>query len=119
MEKWKDIKGYEGYYQVSNLGNVKSLDRVVWNGKVFHKRIGKILKPKGDRYYELCLTKQGKLKKVYIHRLVAQAFIPNPNNKAEVNHMDGNKVNNHISNLEWCTSKENKKHAWENGYYTK
>lgn len=118
MEKWKDIKGYEGYYQVSNYGNVKSMDRVISNGHSLHLHKGRIMKLKGDRYKEIFLCKEGKGKKFFVHRLVAAAFIDNKDIKPEVNHIDGNKTNNHFSNLEWCTSKENKKHAWDNGYYT-
>lgn len=119
MEKWKDIIGYEGMYQVSNLGNIKSLDRLAWNGHAMHILKGKLMKSKNYRYQEILLCKDGKIKKHYIHRLVAAAFIVNENNKPEVNHLDGNKHNNSVNNLEWCTSEENKKHAWANGYYTK
>ena len=115
MEKYKDIKGYEGMYQVSNLGNVKSLDRIIWNGHVMHLHKGRVMKPKGVKYKEVLLCKEGKNKKWFIHRLVALHFIPNPENKSQVNHKDGIKDNNHISNLEWATSKENNKHAWETG----
>lgn len=95
MEIFKDIKGYEGLYQVSNMGNVKSLN----------KRKGRILKPQkdSDGYLQVNLYKQGKLKHHKIHRLVAQAFIDNPNNYEEVNHRDEDKTNNNVTNLEWCT----------------
>lgn len=109
-EIWKDIKGYEGIYQVSNLGNVKSLN--------FHReKKEKLLKPKltKDGYFETTLFKEGKCKFIRTHRLVAMAFIENPLNKKEINHKDGNKLNNNISNLEWVTSSENQKHAYKLG----
>jgi len=97
QEIWKDIEGYEGLYQVSNLGNVKSIKNNII------KKPSKL--PKG--YLQICLNKNGKLKYISIHRLVAQAFIPNPNNLPCVNHKDCNPQNNNINNLEWCTYKEN------------
>lgn len=104
-EIWKDIAGYEGLYQVSNFGRVKSLN--------YNKTgISKCLVPKKNNSYNMvCLCKGGVHKYVSIHRLVANAFIPNPENKLEVNHIDGNKSNNLISNLEWVTSSENTRHA--------
>jgi len=124
VEEWKDIdflKGFEGMYQVSNLGRVKSLGRIVvypgskygmYNG-VF--RPEKILKPKLNRYAGLTLS--NKTTKIYpsVHRLVALAFISNPLNKPCVNHIDGNGLNNCVENLEWVTFEENTKHAYENG----
>lgn len=106
-EIWKDIKGYEGLYQVSNLGRVKSTRR--------NKE--KIMKPnKGKKgYLRLNFTINYKSKSFQVHRLVAKAFIPNPGNLPEVNHIDGNKANNNIKNLEWVTSKENCNHAWNIG----
>lgn len=107
-ELWKDIKGYEGCYQVSNLGRIKSLDRMTNNqyGEYFMK--GRILKNsiiKDKGYCRVSLNNgNGKISK-RVHRLVAEAFIPNPENKLEVNHKDGNKLNNCVSNLEWCTNK--------------
>lgn len=110
QEIWKDIEGYEGLYQVSNLGNVKSLN--YRNMKKPH-----LLKPKvtHDGYYRLNLCKDGILKSRTIHILVARAFIPNPDNKPQVNHIDGNKQNNCVSNLEWVTGKENIRHAIDTG----
>lgn len=119
-EIWKDVKGYEGLYQVSNLGRVKSLDAYVNVGiKNVKKalRKGKYLKATVNRcgYFIVELSKNGTRKTTTIHRLVASAFIDNPHNKPCVNHIDGNKQNNYISNLEWCTHSENIKHAFDNG----
>lgn len=101
IEIFKEIEGYENY-QVSNYGSVKSLG----NGKT---RKEKVLKPfnttKG--YLQVELSKQGKRKNYYVHRLVAQAFLQNPNNYEEVNHKDEDKTNNHVTNLEWCDRKYN------------
>ncbi len=110
MEIWKDIEGYEGKYQISNFGNVKSLE--TWTGDKYIKR-EKILKNVvyGNGYYYVCLSKKGEVKKHKVNRLVAQAFIPNPENKPFTNHIDGDKLNNNVNNLEWCTQSENMKHA--------
>lgn len=109
-EIWKDIVGYEGLYQVSNLGRVKSLDRIDASG---HRRKGKILKPRinHDGYVQINLHKNSIRKTVSVHRIVAIAFIPNTENKREVNHVDENKANNHVSNLQWCSPKENVNHG--------
>lgn len=111
IEKWKDINGYEGIYQISNYGNVKSLSRKMWNGYKYWDSKEKILKPrmaKDKSHYEtVCLRKDGKSKTFSIHRLVAIHFIPMVNGKNYVNHKDENKRNNHFSNLEWTTAKEN------------
>lgn len=108
-EIWKDIKNYEGLYQVSNLGNVRSLDRKVWN----YTKKGRILKQTSNNhsYFYVSLNKDGNIQKhCYIHRLVAEAFIPNPDNLPQVNHIDFDKSNNKVNNLEWCTDIENKQH---------
>lgn len=117
-EVWKDIKGYQGLYQISNLGNVKSLDRKV-NAKNNKKRLikGTFLKLRfNNRNYNIVSLYKNNIQEVrFIHRLVAETFIPNPENKPEVNHIDGDKQNNKIDNLEWCTRTENNKHAWKTG----
>jgi hypothetical protein len=119
-EIWQDIKGYEDLYQISNLGRVKSMSRWVTNGdnqyKYIHETIRKIqINKLRYGYCEISLYKCSHAKRFKIHRLVAEAFIDNPNNKLEVNHKDGIKLNNCVDNLEWVTSKENKEHAWSNG----
>lgn len=103
-EVWKDIKGYEGYYQVSNLGEVRSIGHK-WQRKGIHKI--KLHQNHDAGYLLADLHKNGKYKSYMVHRLVAQAFIPNPDNKPEVNHKDGNKKNNNVENLEWNTKSEN------------
>ena len=112
IEIWKDVKGYEGSYQVSNLGRVKSLDRIIVysNGRIHNqkgKNINGFINTSG--YMSVDLYKNGKSKKHYIHRLVATMFIDNPRDKNEINHIDENKLNNCAKNLEWCTSSENKR----------
>lgn len=112
QEIWKDIKNYEGLYQVSNLGNVRSLNRIVnCNIKNNNKAIkkGKILKPNKKRngYLQVCLLNKQKRKYCNIHRLVAETFIPNLNHLSQVNHIDENKDNNCVDNLEWCSPKYN------------
>ena len=105
-EVWKDVAGYEGYYQVSNKGNVHSVARVSSQGK---KCGGLTLKPRnvGYGYLQVSLYKNGKMKQKFIHRLVAEAFIPNPESLPQINHIDEVKTNNELSNLEWCTREYN------------
>ena len=111
MEIWRDIQGYEGLYQVSNYGRVKSLERNFTNGinGCTIKHIDEhILIPQNEKgYLRVNLYKNGKQKFCSIHRLVAEAFIPNPNNYPQVNHKDEDKANNKITNLEWCTAQYN------------
>lgn len=109
-EIWKDIQGYEGLYKVSSLGRVKSSDRVVTcKGGIKRLYKGKILSIIMNKsgYFTVFLYKDNSAKQRYTHQLVAQAFIPNPNNLLEVNHIDEDKSNNRVSNLEWCTREYN------------
>ena len=112
-EEWRQIQGYEGLYEVSNLGQVKALDKLDSLGRKVKQ---KIMSPNvSTGYARVGLHKEGQKKMLLVHRLVAIAFIPNQENKTEVNHIDGNKLNNHCSNLEWCTQAENLKHARDTG----
>ena len=114
MEIWKDIPGFEGYYMVSNYGRVKSVSRIIHNegnrgnNKYSHYK-GKMLaygkRTKG--YVGVCLTVNCKQKSFPVHRLVAMAFLPNPNNLQQVNHKDEDKTNNRVDNLEWCDCQYN------------
>lgn len=104
MEIWKDIKGYEGLYKISSLGRVKSLARMMKNRKC--EEIIKVPALTNKGYYRLPLCKYGETKYFYIHRLVAEAFIPNPENKPTVDHINRNKIDNCLDNLRWATYKE-------------
>jgi hypothetical protein len=104
MVKFLDVSGYEGIYKINDVGNIYSV------------RTKKILKPrKSSGYLIVCLSVNNKKNQQLVHRLVAQTFIDNPDNKKTVNHIDGNKMNNSVSNLEWSTQSENSKHAFKNG----
>lgn len=111
VEEWRDIQGYEGLYQVSDWGNVKSVERYVRNGNGFRKVRERILKTflAGDEkeYHYVKLYKNNDRKPFTIHELVAMAFIPNPYNKPEIDHIDTNKKNNNVENLRWVTHSEN------------
>lgn len=111
MEQWRDAPGYEGLYQVSDQGRVKTCATGHIKAQVL-----------GGKYLQACLSKNGKAKNKNIHRLVALAFVPNPDGLPEVNHKDGNKANNDAHNLEWVTSSGNKLHAYATGlsvHYTR
>lgn len=115
MEVWKDVSGFEGEYQVSNFGRIKSVGRTIItsNGKQYYlpERILKLRKSDCG-YIRVGLWKAQRAFYKSVHRLVAEAFIPNPENKPQVNHKDGNKNNNKVSNLEWSTCSENLKHKF-------
>ena len=111
-EVWKDVEGYEGQYLVSNTGKVKSIDRTDEKGYT-HLGVDKKAQDNGKGYLSVALYKHNIERKKYIHRLVATAFIPNPENLPEVNHKDGNKSNNIVDNLEWVTTSDNILHSYE------
>ena len=110
-EEWRDIEGYVGIYQISNFGRVKS----------FYGKQPRIMIPKLNNrdYLVLRLNKHSARECLPVHRLVAKAFIPNPDNKPQINHIDGNKLNDYVGNLEWVTAKENTKHAYNIGLVKK
>lgn len=113
MEEWKYIPGYENIYQVSNLGNVRSVDRIVYKNQVSCFRSGRIKKQSRDKdgYLVVNLSKDGKQKKAKVHRLVAEMFVDGKACGSEVNHKDFNRENNSASNLEWVTHLENVTHS--------
>ena len=117
IEVWKPIKGYENLYEVSNLGNIKSLSReiITSNNKKYFTKC-KILKKdiSNKGYYRVIFKINKKSKHYSVSRLVAEAFIPNPNNLPCVNHKDENPLNNCVSNLEWCTHKYNMNYGTRN-----
>lgn len=118
-EVWRDIAGYEGLYQASNLGRIRSLDRTIRrNGIDVHWK-GRILQPKVPYpYLGVMLSKNGKARSFRVHRLVAMAFVPNPDNLPVVDHIDSDKTNNAASNLRWCTNQQNLAFAKEAGLIT-
>ncbi len=115
----KDIVGYEGLYYVTDTGQVFSYTREVYNPatRKTYIRCGCELSQETTKtgYKRVIVSKDGKTRKLSVHRLVAELFIPNPENKPQVNHKDGNKANNHVSNLEWTTASENTQHAFDTG----
>lgn len=116
-EKWKDIPSYEGHYQVSNLGRIKSLEKVIINvNGIKHKRKSRILKPYKDSKGYLCvdLRLDNKRFNARVHRMVGICFIKNPNKYPQINHINGIKTDNNVQNLEWCTNKQNCIHAHQN-----
>lgn len=109
-EIWKPVKGYAGLYEVSNLGRLRSLPRKGTKGGIISPTYSNT-----KHYAHVPLTKNAKVRTVSLHRIVAEAFIPNPENKPQVNHKDGNKRNNAVDNLEWATPEENMQHAFRTG----
>ena len=118
QEEWRDIKGYEGFYMVSSEGRIKSLSRVASNGRRIEERI---LKPRNNGYgylvVDLCKDRQPRT--ITVHRLVATAFLDNPKNLPQINHIDENKANNNVSNLEWCNRKYNCNYGTRNERFAK
>lgn len=117
-EIWKDIPGYEGRYEVSSLGRVRSLRQANSHGggtKIRNIPLLRKIQVNTSGYLDLALQKNKKQYTVSIHRLIAMAFIPNPQRLPEVNHIDGNKFNNSIENLEWVSSRNNQLHAYRTG----
>jgi hypothetical protein len=110
MEIFKDVKGYEGLYKACSNGDVISL----------HRKVPFILSAAEDKgYLKIVLCKDKNRRTIRVHRVIAETFIHNPENKPEVNHINGNKLDNSINNLEWCTRLENARHALNNGLYGK
>jgi len=118
MEIWKDVVGYEGIYEVSSVGSIRTKIGKVTSNARYKNRIWKqrVLKLKTDKqgYKRVSLYKEGKSKDFLVHRIVAKAFIENPSNFNIINHKDGVSSNNHVSNLEWCDSYMNNNHAFDN-----
>ena len=112
-EKFKPIEGYEGLYEIENFGTVVSLRKTYGKCVIIGRYVLKEIEHR-DGYRKVNLYRFGKMKTVQIHRLVAKAFIPNPYNLREVNHKNGDKTDNRVENLEWCTSQYNTKHAYDN-----
>lgn len=110
IEIWKPIKGYEGTYEVSNLGHVRSLVRIDRLGRFVPEKIRSI-KKNNRGYVQISLYKDGRAKYYLLHRLVAEAFIPNPDNLPQINHKDENKDNNCVENLEWCDNIYNRRYG--------
>ena len=116
IEEWRPIAEFDGEYEVSNLGRVRSM-------KKYRGQTGRIMpqtqQPSGRngerRYFAVMLSHNNKSFCRKVHRMVAEAFIPNPDNLPEINHKDGNRANNQVSNLEWCTRKANVQHSWREG----
>ena len=107
VEEWKPVANYEGLYEISSFGRVKALERLVMNNGGLQRKHEKILKQNKQSHCMVVLCKDGKTKPFLVHRLVADAFIPNPDNKPVVDHIDTDPYNNYVDNLRWCTVQEN------------
>ena len=120
MEEWRQVKGYEGYYEVSNLGRVKRTGNKVKRGNHILTVPIRIMKPldNGKGYLRVKLTMKNKSRRVMLHRIIADAFIPNPESKPNINHINHDRKDNRIENLEWCTQSENVIHAVKAGRWT-
>lgn len=117
IEEWKDVVGLEEYAQISNFGRVKTKDRYINNNGTLVLKSSKFLTGtnNGLGYLQCRIVVNGKTYRKYIHRMVAEAFLDNQNNLPDVNHIDGDKSNNNLSNLEWSSRSDNIKHAIKNG----
>ena len=113
LEEWKDIQGYEGYYQVSNKGNIRAMRRrIAVKNRGYRYYLGRVLVPGVHRgYYQVSLSKNDIRASKSIHQLVARGFLPNPLGHKQINHKNGIKTDNRVENIEWCTDKHNKHHA--------
>ena len=122
VEEWKDIEGHEGYFQVSNTGKIKRLEYQTEFIRLRKTQTLRLDERIVDQFISLGYKRvrigvHGKRDSLRVQRIVAMALIPNPENKSQVNHIDGNKLNNHVDNLEWCTQEENCGHASRTGLY--
>ena len=117
MEEWRAIKGYENQYEVSNKGRVRSVNRIVGRSTSDMHKKGQIIKPlkNSTGYLRVSLKSNGKIERMFVHRLVAETFIPRPDGKNVINHKDFNPLNNDVENLEWVTQKENMQYSAEYG----
>lgn len=116
-EQWRPVVGWEGSYEVSNLGRVRGVTRIITFSNGAKPRVlkGTLIKPfpMHTGYLKVAFNRHSRKKNKTVHRLVAEAFIPNPENKPHINHLDGDKTNNRVDNLEWCTRVENMRHCHE------
>ena len=114
-EVWRPVKGYEGLYEVSDYGRVRSLARVDSSGK---RRRGVMLeaRPSGSGYRKVSLSNHGKVMQINLHKLVALHFLPNPNNLPEIDHKNNNRADNRACNLNWVTASENRRYSYTRGY---